>query len=152
MSTSKDSKWSCSQHDRYDMLCDTCIAVRVDLIPKKGKRFDAGKPRVDLFPGDALLYLGKIYAYGARKYDERNWEKGMKWTRMIGPLLRHTLAFMIGKKYDNCGKNCEFKDADFCKDHSRLLHSGHIAWNGLGLLTYELRGIGEDDRGKVGND
>ncbi|NIN67628.1 MAG: hypothetical protein GTO63_23585, partial [Anaerolineae bacterium] len=32
---------------------------------------------------------------------------------------------------------------------SNLLHSAHVAWNALALLTYELRDIGQDDRSKV---
>lgn len=99
-----------------------------------GKRDDVGKSRMDLIPMDALYELGEIYQFGAEKYADRNWEKGMKWSRMIGPLLRHIAAFMCGIERD---------------PESKQLHSAHMAWNALGLLTYELRGIGEDDRGKV---
>ncbi|NIN67629.1 MAG: hypothetical protein GTO63_23590, partial [Anaerolineae bacterium] len=41
----------------------------------KGLRFDEGKERVDLLPPDALMYLGKVYAMGAVKYGDRNWER-----------------------------------------------------------------------------
>lgn len=112
----------------------------------KGLRMDSGKTRVELIPADALLYLGRIYQYGAFKYSDRNWERGMKWSRVIAPLFRHLLQFMMGKKYDDCGEDCKEKKRKLCKFHSRLLHSAHIAWNGITLLTFEIRGIGEDDR------
>jgi hypothetical protein len=100
-----------------------------------GLRFDAGKPRVDLIPADALLELGKVYAYGDAKYaaagGARNWEKGMPWGKVLGPLLRHLFKWMIGEKVDA---------------ESGQLHIAMVAWNALALLTYELRGIGTDDR------
>jgi len=96
-----------------------------------GLRFDAGKNRVDLLPPDALMELGKVYAYGATKYASRNWERGMPWSKVIGPLLRHLFKWMMGQKID---------------EESGQLHSAMIAWNAIALLTYELRGIGHDDR------
>lgn len=100
----------------------------------KGERKDEGKPRVDLIPPDALLELGAVYAYGSKKYFERNWERGMPWSKMVGPLFRHLLRFMAGEE----------RDAE-----SGYLHIAHVAWNALGLLAYTLRGIGEDDRQKL---
>ncbi len=99
---------------------------------KTGLRYDKGKSRVDLLPADAMLELGEVCAYGAHKYSERNWEKGMKWTKVIGPLLRHLYKWMIGYTVDK---------------ESGQRHIAMVAWNAIALLTYELRGIGEDDRG-----
>ena len=96
-----------------------------------GLRYNEGKPRVDLLPPDALLALGEVYEVGAKKYAERNWEKGMSWQTVLGCLLRHTFKFMLGEDRD---------------EESGLLHSQHIAWNALALLTYQLRNIGIDDR------
>ncbi len=96
-----------------------------------GQRFDEGKSRVDLLPADALMEVGAVYAAGAKKYGDRNWEKGMKWTRMLGPLLRHLFQWMRGIERD---------------EETGQRHIAMVVWNALGLLTYELRGIGEDDR------
>lgn len=101
------------------------------LMESEGKRYNEGKPRVDLIPGDALLSLGDVFAMGAEKYGERNWELGMKWTTVLASMLRHTYKFMIGQDRD---------------EESGLLHTQHIAWNALALLTYQLREIGDDDR------
>jgi hypothetical protein len=49
-------------------------------------RHDAGKPRLDLLPFDAILGVGAALEYGAAKYSERNWERGLSasWRRRIG--------------------------------------------------------------------
>lgn len=99
--------------------------------PVEGLRFNTGKSRVDLIPPDALLALGDVFRVGAEKYEPRNWEKGMSWGSMLASMLRHTFLFMAGQD----------KDAE-----TGLLHTQHIAWNALALLTYQLRGIGTDDR------
>ncbi len=100
----------------------------------KGQRLDDGKSRVDLFPGDALLELGHVYRKGAEKYAPRNWERGMPWSKMIGPLLRHLFKWMAGHTID---------------EETGQRHIAMVVWNAVGLLTYELRGIGEDDRAKL---
>ncbi len=97
-----------------------------------GLRFDEGKERVDLLPADALMELGKVYGAGARKYAARNWERGMPWSQMLGPLLRHLFKWMMGENIDPT-------------DGQR--HIAKVAWNAIGLLVYELRKIGLDDRG-----
>ena len=100
----------------------------------KGERKDDGKPRVDLLPADALMYLGLVYGAGAKKYADRNWERGMANKKMLGPLMRHLFKWMLGETHD---------------PETKLLHLGHVAWNALGLLSYELRRIGTDDRNKL---
>ncbi len=96
-----------------------------------GLRDDAGKTRFDLIPFDALLSVAKVYTQGAEKYAARNWEKGMLWSRCLGSLMRHLVAWETGE--DN--------DAE-----SKLPHMAHVAWNALALLTYHIRGTGSDDR------
>lgn len=96
-----------------------------------GKRFDKGKSRMSLIPFSALRALGDVYAYGETKYAANNWLKGMTWSRMSDCMLRHYERFSMGEKYD---------------EESGLLHSAHMAWNAIGLLTYELFDLGEDDR------
>ena len=133
-----------------EKLCDMCygspfwVARRVDKLAAEitgikavdtevkvaGLRFDEGKSRVDLLPPDALLELGKVYEVGTRKYAERNWEKGMAWSKMVGPLMRHLFRWMAGEAIDP-------------EDGQR--HTAKIAWNAIALLTYELRGIGENN-------
>jgi len=72
-------------------------------VGEQGRKFDAGKPRMDLIPGVALTQLGAVLEYGARKYDEDNWKRheladGAK--RHYGALLRHLVAYKDGEALD----------------------------------------------------
>lgn len=96
-------------------------------------RFDEGKPRMDLIPGDALEELGMIFLEACKKYDDRNWEKGMAWSKCHASLLRHLVAWSKGEDYD---------------PESGRLHIGHVMWNAMALVSYQKRGIGKDDRHK----
>lgn len=100
----------------------------------EGTKKDEGKIRLDLIPPELLTSVGEILTFGAIKYSERNWEKGMKWGRVYGALMRHLWKWWKGEDLDDeTGK-------------SHLWHAGCcIAF----LITYEARGVGEDDRNKV---
>jgi hypothetical protein len=37
---------------------------------------------------------------GAKKYEPRNWEKGMDFTRLLGAMKRHIAAWERGEKFD----------------------------------------------------
>jgi hypothetical protein len=58
-----------------------------------------GKPRFDLIPPLALLRIANHYANGARKYNEWNWSKGMKFSRFYESALRHLVEYALG--YEN---------------------------------------------------
>jgi hypothetical protein len=97
-------------------------------------RYDAGKPRFDLVPPDALEELAAVYAFGATKYAEDNWTKGMAWRRCVGSALRHIFAWASGEQNDR---------------ESGRHHLAHAAWNLFTLVAYEKRGLGNDDRVKL---
>jgi hypothetical protein len=61
----------------------------------------------------------------------RNWEKGMRWGRVFGALMRHAWAWWRGEKLD---------------PENGQHHLASVAWCALALLAYDLRGVGEDDR------
>ena len=101
-----------------------------------GLRYDAGKNLLDLIPPEWVWALGMILTKGAKKYAARNWERGMKYSKVMGPLKRHLTKYEAGEQYDygtpdEPGTNCH--------------HLAIVAWNALALMSYELRGIGEDD-------
>lgn len=98
-----------------------------------GLRYNAGKRDYSLIPTDALAYLADLFTLGALKYEARNWERGMKYSDMIKSLDRHWNAFKSGEDRD---------------PESTLYHAVHITWNAMAILTYQLRGIGVDDRSK----
>ncbi|MFC0246057.1 dATP/dGTP diphosphohydrolase domain-containing protein [Falsochrobactrum ovis] len=43
----------------------------------EGKQLDDGKVRMDLLPPKFLFATADILGFGAGKYGDRNWEKGM---------------------------------------------------------------------------
>jgi hypothetical protein len=96
----------------------------------EGVRFDQGKLRFDLLPPDGIAELAKVYTVGAAKYADRNWEKGMNWSRILGSLFRHTFSFMLGETYDK---------------ETGCHHMAHATWNALALCVYSMRKIGTDD-------
>ena len=97
----------------------------------EGLKFDDGKDPWQLAPWDAFRSIVKVLAFGAKKYEPRNWEKGMAWSRCYAALIRHMTAWWEG----------EHKDAD--SGFSHLWCAGCML---CFLIAYELRGIGKDDR------
>ncbi|MBE3139906.1 MAG: hypothetical protein IMZ53_04890 [Thermoplasmata archaeon] len=54
------------------------------------------KPRPDLISPYAQLRVGAWLALGAKKYAERNWEKGMTYSRCVASICRHLFQYMAG--------------------------------------------------------
>ena len=57
-----------------------------------------GKPRHDLQSPYAQERIGHWLRLGAEKYDERNWEAGMCFSRCVASIERHLVAFKMGKR------------------------------------------------------
>lgn len=68
---------------------------------KKGIKHDQEKPRLDLIPSEALIELGKVLEYGARKYSPGNWSKGIEHSRLIAATYRHLAAYNSGEDTDS---------------------------------------------------
>ena len=99
----------------------------------EGTKNDSGKPRWELLPYDAVEEVVKVLTEGAKKYDDRNWEQGIKYSRVFAAAQRHMSAFWQGSNINQ---------ADF-----NLHHIAHAATSLLMLLAYELRGMTNwDDR------
>jgi len=96
-----------------------------------GRKDDQNKPRMDLIPPESLWALAVVLGFGARKYGDRNWECGMRWSRYYAALLRHLIAWWGGENDD---------------PESGMPHLWHVLCCAVFLVTYEDRGIGEDDR------
>lgn len=110
--------------------------------PEGGTKFDGGKVRIELFPGDALWAISQVLTFGAIKYTARNWEKGISWGRVFGALMRHLWAWWQGRTPTT--KNFLFGDLDPETKFSHLWHAGCCL---VFLISYEIRGQVEfDDR------
>jgi dATP/dGTP diphosphohydrolase, N-terminal len=97
----------------------------------EGTKYDTGKPRLDLVPPELILAVGMIMGYGAEKYAEHNWWKGMDHGRLLAAALRHLMAHELGEDYDS---------------ESGMLHLAHAATNIAFLIAFVLNGKGHDNR------
>lgn len=55
-----------------------------------------GKGRCDLLPPVTILRLARHYEAGAKKYGDRNWEKGIPSHSFADSAIRHLLRYMDG--------------------------------------------------------
>lgn len=60
-----------------------------------------GKPRYDLIPATALKRLAIHYANGAKKYGDRNWEKGIPASRCLASTMRHLFDWVLGDRSED---------------------------------------------------
>jgi hypothetical protein len=104
-------------------------------------RSDAsGKGRLDLLPPWAVLRLAKHFeaaSTGAEGYPERNWEKGVRVSRLISSALRHLLQYLGGDR-------SEPHEVSAAWNVMVLLETVHRVESGL--LPSELMDIPTSDR------
>lgn len=101
---------------------------------KEGIKHDQQKIRWDLVPYDAVNEIAKILTFGSVKYEARNWEKGMGWSRAFGALQRHLTRWFHGQDLDK---------------ETRLTHLANAGCCLFFLISWELRKVGTDDRPKL---
>jgi hypothetical protein len=65
-----------------------------------GTKHDQDKPRMELLSVPFIEGVSQVLAFGAKKYGEHNWRKGISQSRLIGAALRHTFAFLRGEDKD----------------------------------------------------
>ena len=75
------------------------------------------KPRPDLISPFAIERLGEWLRLGARKYEERNWEKGMPVSRCVASLYRHLMYYHQGHRNED--------------------HLAAILFNAMAIIHYE---------------
>lgn len=107
----------------------------------EGQKFDGAKLRYELIPPEAVDAMARVLTYGAAKYADRNWEKGMKWGRVFGAAMRHLWAWWGGAGQTR--QNFAFGEID---PETGLSHLWHALCCVAFLVAYEARKIGEDDR------
>ena len=60
------------------------------------QKLDTGKVGLHLLPTAPLEEIAKVLDFGAKKYAANQWRKGMKWSRLLAALWRHTFAWARG--------------------------------------------------------
>jgi hypothetical protein len=89
---------------------------------EEGLKFDNDKPRLELIPSSLFDAVGEILTMGAKKYADNNWRKGLKYTRVLGALMRHLNAWREGDSIDK---------------ESQKSHMWHVACNVAFLIEFE---------------
>lgn len=82
------------------------MAINGFIVKDSGERenFETGarrdtqqdKPRPALISPFAIERIAYVYARGAQKYGDRNWEKGIPFSRYLDSAERHLMAFKQG--------------------------------------------------------
>ena len=97
----------------------------------RAKRYNSGKPRMDLLPLDLLVGLARVLEYGENKYPDpagvQNWRRGAPAQEQISSLLRHLTPIMQF-----------FQDPDSNHDmlydaESKFPHVDHLLFNCISL-------------------
>jgi hypothetical protein len=101
----------------------------------EGVKFDEGKLKLmildTLGDPDFLAEIAAVLEFGAKKYEPRNWEKGMAWSRPYNATRRHLLAFARGESNDpETGRH----------------HLAHATCCLMFLFHYDRKGMPGDDR------
>lgn len=101
---------------------------------EKAQREALGLPYTKHIPLEAVAAAAASFEYGAKKYADRNWEKGLPWQQMIDSLKRHVEDFERGRDFDDG------------EDGSDLHQVCMIMASAMMLTASVIRNIGEDDR------
>jgi hypothetical protein len=99
----------------------------------QGRKDDQEKLRYELIAPELDAALAAVLTYGAVKYEDRNWERGMDWSRPYAALKRHVDAWWAGTNFD---------------PETGMPHLWHAACCLMFLVAYEARSTGVDDRPK----
>lgn len=86
--------------------------------------------RFSLIPAEFLWALAEHYGLGARKYADRNWERGYKWSLSVDALERHLNQWKMGENND---------------PETGSSHLIAVAWHACALFIFQLRGLGTND-------
>lgn len=74
---------------------------RVDIEElKKGIKNDQEKAGLHYLSSIWIHGVGQVLSFGAKKYADHNWRKGLHLSRLLGASLRHIFAFMSGEDKD----------------------------------------------------
>ena len=90
--------------------------IMCEAIKEKDSRFNEGKRKWSLVHYKSLEPLVEVLEFGAEKYGEFNWQKGLDKKEILESMMRHLVALMDGEQNDK---------------ESGLHHIGHIMCNAM---------------------
>ena len=100
---------------------------------KLADRFNKGKRNWGLVDFKSLEPMVEVLEFGAKKYSDHNWRKGLPHVGVAESLMRHLFAWLEGEDND---------------PESGLSHIGHIQCNAMFLSNYITNHPELDDRFK----
>ena len=98
--------------------------------PVTGGEKGSKPQRFSLVSPEMEWALASHYGVGARKYADRNWERGYRWSLSYDALRRHLAEWMLG----------EDTDAETGTHHLIC-----VIWHATALFWFQLHGKGTDD-------
>jgi hypothetical protein len=98
--------------------------------PTTGGEKGAKLQRFSLIPVEFLWELASHFGVGAKKYADRNWERGYKWSLSYDALQRHIHQWASGERHD---------------PETGGHHLICAAWHCCALFIFDIRGLGSDD-------
>jgi Domain of unknown function (DUF5664) len=103
---------------------DTKFSGAYDRFPSGATRdIGAGKGRYDLISVHMLRRLAGVYERGSTNHGDRNWEKGIPFSRLYSSAIRHALQALSG---------------DVDEDHL-----GQAIWNLAAIMHFQEAGRDE---------
>jgi hypothetical protein len=97
----------------------------------EGRKDDTGKLRFDLIPPHPLESIAEVYTIGAKKYADRNWERGIQYGRLFAAMMRHAWKWWKGEERDQVDGQ---------------LHLASVAWCAIALMEFAHTHPELDDR------
>lgn len=129
----------CAGTDQGIIICDLHRGVSVDgQTLKTGIKKDEGKARYELIAWEVIDAVARILTEGAKKYNSRNWERGIQFGRVYSGVLRHLTSWFNSHLTGSDGIN----HAD-----GNESHLDHAITGLMFLSAYEKREMTQfDDR------
>lgn len=94
---------------------------------ERGSKHNCGKPKMNLLSPIALAFVGQVLTFGAKKYGDHNWRKGIPKDELIASSMNHLLHIMAGSNLD---------------EESGLPHSAHLMCNAMFMCEQEFTSEG----------
>lgn len=82
---------TCPSHEKAS--CEEEKAIKNDITDEK--------VMMQLLPPLAQERIAEVFTYGAKKYADWNWSKGIEYSRLYGALNRHMSAWYKGENTDS---------------------------------------------------
>jgi predicted HAD superfamily Cof-like phosphohydrolase len=103
------------------------------VIMEQSKKYDSGKPELDLIPTEPLNMIADVLTFGAKKYGRNNWRMNNvpEFSRLYASILRHLMAWNDGQDND---------------PESGLSHLAHASTQLMFLLYHTMHSPSKDNR------